>query len=61
MITQTIKADGAGVFSYAAPAPGWWGFAALTESDETLAHDGEEKEVEVGGVLWVRFEPWPQR
>ena len=29
MITQTIKADKHGVFSYAAPAAGWWGFAAL--------------------------------
>lgn len=59
MITQTVKADGNGVFSYAAPAPGWWGFAALNEADHTLPQEGEEKAVELGAVIWVRFEPWP--
>ena len=61
MITQTVKADGNGVFSYAAPAPGWWGFAALNEAGYTLSHEGEEKPVELGAVIWVRFEPWPGR
>lgn len=59
MITQTIKADANGVFSYAAPRPGWWGFAALVESDETIAHEGVNRPVEIGAVIWVRFEPWP--
>ena len=58
MITQTVKADGNGVFTYAAPAPGWWGFAALNTADYTLPQEGEEKPVELGAVLWVRFEPW---
>jgi len=58
MITQTIKADGSGVFTYAAPKAGWWGFAALSEADFTIAHEGTEKGVEIGAVLWVRFEPW---
>lgn len=58
MITQTVKADANGVFSYAAPHPGWWGFAALTTSSETMPREGVEKAVELGGVLWVRFEPW---
>jgi cobalt/nickel transport protein len=56
MITQTIKADADGVFTYAAPKPGWWGFAALNEADFTLKHDGQEKGVEIGAVIWVRFE-----
>jgi len=34
MTTQIIKADKNGVFSYTPPAPGWWGFAALTTSKE---------------------------
>ena len=34
MITQTIKADKNGVFTYAAPKAGWWGFAALNPSDK---------------------------
>lgn len=59
MITQTVKADANGVFTYAPPAAGWWGFAALSTSDETMEMDGIAKPVELGAVLWVRFEPWP--
>lgn len=58
MITQTIKADQNGVFSYAAPLSGWWGFSALNEGDFKLKHDGEEKDVEIGAVIWVKFEDW---
>lgn len=58
MVTQTIKADGNGVFTYAAPKAGWWGFAALNEADFTLKADGQEKEVELGAVIWVKFENW---
>jgi cobalt/nickel transport protein len=58
MITQTIKADANGVFTYAAPWPGWWGFAALNADDRTISYKGEQKEVEIGAVIWVRFEPW---
>ncbi|KPP93149.1 MAG: cobalt/nickel transport protein [Rhodobacteraceae bacterium HLUCCA08] len=56
MITQTIVADGDGVFSYAPPGDGWWGFAALMEADYTLDHEGSAKGVELGAVLWVHFE-----
>jgi cobalt/nickel transport protein len=59
MITQTVLADADGVFSYAAPGPGWWGFAALTTADYTLPHDDVEKPVELGAVVWVHFEAWP--
>jgi cobalt/nickel transport protein len=55
MITQTIKADANGVFTYAAPWAGWWGFAALNRADFTLKHDGQEKDVEIGAVIWVYF------
>ena len=58
MITQTVKADGNGVFTYAAPGAGWWGFAALNTAPETMAQDGEEKAIELGAVIWVRFEEW---
>ncbi|MGF1502315.1 MAG: DUF4198 domain-containing protein [Paracoccaceae bacterium] len=58
MVTQTIKADENGIFTYAAPNPGWWGFAALNTADETMDHEGEAKAVELGAVIWVRFEPW---
>lgn len=62
MITQTIKADGNGVFTYAVPASGWWGFAALNEADFKLkTTSGEEKEVELGAVIWVHFEKWQKK
>ena len=56
MITQTIKADGNGVFTYAAPKPGWWGFAALSTSDTPIEYLGKDRDVEIGAVIWVRFQ-----
>ena len=58
MITQTIKADENGVFTYAAPKAGWWGFAALSEADFKIKHDGVDKDVEIGAVIWVKFHKW---
>jgi len=58
MITQTVKADVNGVFSYAVPAAGWWGFAGLTTSDKKMVHNGEKKDIEIGAVLWVEFQEW---
>ncbi len=55
MVTQAVKADASGVFTYAAPKAGWWGFAALTTSDEKKKHDGKEKDIELGAVIWVEF------
>ena len=61
MITQTIKADQNGIFTYAAPRAGWWGFAALSHADFTIKKDGQDKGVEIGAVLWVHFEPWTEK
>lgn len=58
MITQTIKADSNGLFTYAAPKAGWWGFAALNTADEKMKHEGADKDVELGAVIWVKFQPW---
>lgn len=53
-ITQVIKADKNGVFSYAMPKAGWWGFAALsTASYKIKGPDGKGKPVEIGAVYWV--------
>ena len=60
MVAQTVKSDSNGVFTYAAPRAGWWGFAALNTSPEKRMHDGEEKDVEMGAVLWVEFVPWKE-
>jgi len=54
MVTQTIKADANGVFTYSAPKAGWWGFAALNTSDKKI----KGKDVEIGAVLWVKFHDW---
>jgi cobalt/nickel transport protein len=55
MVTQTIKADPNGVFTYAAPKAGWWGFSALNMSNAKIKHHGEDKDVELGAVIWVEF------
>jgi len=61
MVTQTIKADNNGIFTCAAPKAGWWGFAALNTADEKLKHEGEEKDVEIGAVIWVEFHDWKEK
>ena len=61
MITQTVKADANGVFSYVAPRPGWWGFAALSTADYQLPVAGQAKDVELGAVIWVKFEAWQEQ
>lgn len=54
-VTQVIKADERGVFTYAMPRAGWWGFAALVEADYKLPDpSGAEKPVELGGLIWVK-------
>jgi len=54
MVTQAIKADANGVFTYAAPWAGWWGFAALNKANDKI----KGKNVEIGAVLWVRYHDW---
>ncbi len=56
-ITQVVKADENGIFSYAMPKAGWWGFAALMEGPEQIEKDGEPKSVEIGAVIWVKAYP----
>ena len=54
-ITQVVKSDKNGVFSYAMPRAGWWAFAALNEASWTMKRpDGEDKSIEIGAVYWVR-------
>ncbi len=54
-ITQVIKADSQGVFSYAIPRAGWWGFAALLAGDTPMKNPaGETVPLEAGALIWVR-------
>ncbi len=55
LVTQTVKADAEGVFTYGVPFAGWWGFAALNTADEKMEHEGSPKEVELGAVVWMEF------
>ncbi len=52
-VTQVLKADANGIFHYAMPRAGWWGFSALAEADRTLPHAGQQKPIEIGAVFWV--------
>jgi len=54
MITQVVKAEANGVFTYAMPKAGWWGFAALNTDEKTMKHEGKDYPVEIGAVLWVK-------
>lgn len=53
-ITQVVKADGNGVFAYAMPHAGWWGFAALVDGPEATGPDGKPAKTELGGLIWVK-------
>ena len=56
-ITQVIKADCNGVFSYTMPRAGWWAFAALIESDTKMrSPSGKMVPVELGALMWVKAE-----
>jgi len=54
-ITQVIKADANGTFTYVMPFSGWWGFAALIEGEVPMTSPaGEEVPVEQGALIWVK-------
>jgi len=60
-VTQVIKTDQNGVFTYACPREGWWGFAALSEDKKPLKHtDGKEYPVEIGAVFWIKVYDMPR-
>ncbi len=53
-ITQVIKTDANGVFTYSFPKAGWWGFSAITDAPYKLKKDGKEYPVELGGIMWIK-------
>jgi cobalt/nickel transport protein len=54
-VTQAVKADGNGVFTFVAPFAGWWGFAALSTLPDRMSYQGIPKDLELGAVLWLEF------
>ena len=59
MITQVVKTDANGVFTYAMPKAGWWGFAALHIDKKKMEHDGKRYPVELGALIWVKTVDMP--
>ncbi len=51
--TQVVKADQNGVFAYAIPRAGWWGFNAITEG-KISGPDGKSADAEIGGTIWIK-------
>lgn len=51
MVTQEVLCDGNGVFTFACPKSGWWGFAALNDADYKI----KGKSVELGAILWIQM------
>lgn len=61
-ITQVVKADDKGIFTFACPRVGWWGFSALNEAAYTLADpSGQAKPVELGAVLWIYMDGYGEK
>ena len=57
-VTQVVRTDERGIFTYAMPWEGWWGFAALTEAPERRKSPDGKRDVatEIGAVFWVKTE-----
>ncbi len=49
MVTQEVIADQNGVFTFACPWKGWWGFAGLNADSQPY----KGRELELGAVIWV--------
>lgn len=52
-ITQVVKTDKNGVFSFVMNHQGWWGFAALIEEGEKQ-YKGKMYPIENGALMWVK-------
>ena len=53
-VTQVVKSGPDGTFSFVMPWKGWWGFAALhTDPERKIKKDGKDKDIELGGVIWL--------
>lgn len=52
-ITQSVKTDKNGIFSFVLNHKGWWGFAALIEEGEK-DFEGKKYPIENGALLWIK-------
>jgi cobalt/nickel transport protein len=58
-VAQVAKTDKNGVFTFAVPKAGWWGFSALNTEKRPLSILTHQKDAEYGAVLWAQFMDWP--
>jgi cobalt/nickel transport protein len=56
-VRQVVKTDPNGVFNFAMPKAGWWGFSAIMEADKPIQREGKDKKVEIGAVIWIKAYP----
>ena len=60
--TQVLLTDADGIFNFTCPLSGWWGFASLSLADYTLkGPEGQNKEVELGAVLWIYMDDYKDK
>ena len=52
-VTQSVLTDSDGVFTYAMPRQGWWGFAVTFPSKETKYFRDVKRRVLRGATFWV--------
>jgi cobalt/nickel transport protein len=57
--TQVVKTDKNGVFTFAVPKAGWWGFSAINVDKKSMDHEGKKVDAEYGAVMWLQFTEWP--
>lgn len=54
-VTQELRTDGNGVFTYGLPRAGWWAFTGITARYKSKPGPNEEvSHTEVGGTTWIR-------
>lgn len=53
-ITQVVKTNANGEFSFTMNHKGWWGFAALIEEGELKHSNGKMYPVENGALIWIK-------
>lgn len=58
---QVVKTDKNGVFTFAVPKAGWWGFSAINEEKNALEREGKKVDAEYGAVIWAQFTDWPAK
>ncbi len=54
-LTQILKTNARGEFTFVPPRAGWWALTAIPETNKTTRNpEGKKVKAELGGVLWIR-------